>query len=129
MELALAGHLHFVGSDLGCDRDRFVCTQRSIVATLRRRCSVRLPRDWSCRSKSRLDLGICNAKDLTPRRREPRGKLASADLQQVDQKYWTFPNEAHSRLMKDAAQSLGVHLDRGRDGIRAHLKELIARMG
>lgn len=39
------------------------------------------------------------------------------------------PEQPKNVFTKDAAQSLGVHLDRGHDGIRAHLKELLARMG
>lgn len=39
------------------------------------------------------------------------------------------PSKPKNMFIKDAAQSLGVKLNRGHDGIRAHLRELIERMG
>ena len=38
------------------------------------------------------------------------------------------PEKPHNTFTKDAAESLGVKLDRGHDGIREHLRELIRRM-
>jgi nucleoside-diphosphate-sugar epimerase len=38
------------------------------------------------------------------------------------------PPQARNTFTKDAAQSLGVNLDRGREGVREHLKELIRAM-
>ncbi len=40
----------------------------------------------------------------------------------------TSPARPANTFLKDAARSLGVPLDRGHDGIRGHLRELIGRM-
>ena len=40
----------------------------------------------------------------------------------------TSPSQPKNVFAKDAARSLGVALDRGHDGIRCHLQELIGRM-
>ncbi|MEQ8770495.1 MAG: NAD(P)-dependent oxidoreductase [Phycisphaerales bacterium] len=39
------------------------------------------------------------------------------------------PAEPKNVFMKDAARSLGVPLDRGHEGLRRHVRELVARMG
>jgi hypothetical protein len=39
------------------------------------------------------------------------------------------PAESRNTFTKDAARSLGVNLERGREGVREHLKELIKAMG
>ena len=38
------------------------------------------------------------------------------------------PEQPRNTFTKDAARSLGGTLDRGHEGIRAHLRELIAQM-
>ena len=40
----------------------------------------------------------------------------------------TSPSQSKNVFAKDATQSLGVTLDRGRAGIQRHLQELIKRM-
>jgi len=55
--------------------------------------------------------------------------LIAADLLGIQVKIDTSsPAEPRNRFTKDAARSLGVRLDRGHAGIRAHLAELIRRV-
>lgn len=55
--------------------------------------------------------------------------LIAADLLGIDANVdASSPAEPKNTFTKDAAQSLGVRLDRGHDGIREHLRALIAAM-
>lgn len=56
--------------------------------------------------------------------------LIAADLLGVDAKVdASSPREPGNVFKKDAVKSLGVNLDRGHDGIRGYLRELIAATG
>ncbi len=53
----------------------------------------------------------------------------TSELLRVDVEIDTSsPEQPKNTFTKDAAGSLGVALDRGHEGIRAHLRELIAQM-
>jgi hypothetical protein len=39
------------------------------------------------------------------------------------------PPEPQNRFTKDAARALGASLDRGHDGLRTHLAQLVRAMG
>jgi nucleoside-diphosphate-sugar epimerase len=55
--------------------------------------------------------------------------VIAADLLGIDAKVdLSSPAQPKNRFSKEAALSLGVALDRGHDGIRAHLRELIEAM-
>ena len=68
------------------------------------------------------NLADCYARwaDLAVMASEEMGLEAEIDL--------TSPAQPKNVFTRDAAQSLGVKLDRGHDGLRAHLRELIAVM-
>jgi len=56
--------------------------------------------------------------------------MIAAELLGIDGELDTSsPNSPKNQFTKDAAQSLGVPLDRGHAGIREHLRELLERMG
>jgi hypothetical protein len=55
--------------------------------------------------------------------------VMTADLLGIDAEIdLSSAPEARNRFTKDAVQSLGVSMDRGHDGLRDHLRDLIAMM-
>lgn len=69
-----------------------------------------------------VNLADCYARwgDLASMAAEEMGLEAEIDL--------SSPPQSKNQFSKEAAQALGVPLDRGHEGIKRHLRELIARM-